>query len=283
MEQFNNIEIDDLDLLENFENKINDLDYLNSQLQIFYDNVFEYTKNEVLINSNYGIRELLKNIVNISNHLNSVSCESNIQNSLIRSVLDYYAIINLFTNVGTADEQQLRYLLYLKDGYFSYNINTKEYLNQVKDNPFIEQFENRFIEFDNNIQKIDEIIKDNFYNNYDSNKIKTNWKFKEAFPKGKVVQCYSWADLYKLTLIEDRFAKIYVHQYSNHVHGLSGAMLFKNKYIDESVIENLKNIIPYVIITVFTHLKEPKLLNSIDSTFIMYLLTISIEKAKKVN
>lgn len=217
----------------------NELLIIEEELNINFSESEIYQKEYGLIKLISRINNLVKNVIQIDINEQNTSLIITIS----RMIVDTYSVINLLLNHGSEKEQNLRYLLYLKDGCESKIKLTNDFISKTKYDAL--SFNDILIYYDKIINDIDKIIEEQFEGFYNKS-INCNWKFNTLFPrniKNWKEWSYSWSQLHGLTNIEEIFLKIYQNNYSEHVHGTGGLILKNDFDVSGAAVQGLLEII----------------------------------------
>jgi hypothetical protein len=187
-----------------------------------YNDVIEVDKKEVWVyNHIKKLRPSFDLIFQIS-ELDSISSLC----TMLRMIVDNYAILYLFTSYSFKDEQLIRYYLYLLDAL---QVRSKLINNST------EMSENSKTDSDNALRadeiarkRILVIIAENQLDQIVNDKIlqSRNWKFKDSQGNDRNNK-YKWIELYKLSKIPERDTEIIQEYYSSFVHGLGISFMLR--------------------------------------------------------
>ncbi|WP_314242677.1 hypothetical protein [Empedobacter tilapiae] len=213
------------DLLKELIKLRNDNSYLIKQLEIILEEIDN--KDLYLLDKDFGVIELLKRIINLNKNLNDFN-EINNQNSslilsLCRMIIDTFGIINLLINHGCKQEQEFRYLLYLKNGFDNKLKITKNFSDHSKISQNNEELNHTIQQYYQHLDLVNsklEVYKKSVHNLIIEKSI---WNFKYISQTNK--SFYNWSQLHHIAGIHNKYLKIFQDNYSEHVHGLAGIII----------------------------------------------------------
>lgn len=211
-----------------------------------------YQKISLLENKKVGIYKHLKKLIPCFDVLLNVSRTNSLQSviTLFRMIVDNYAILYLFTNFSSTNEQLLRYYLYLLDAVNSRPKIIKDFSVNIKYKVPEETYRdaNNAILFDNKSStELLKIINQKQLNSLVNEKIidTSNWKYKDAKEINQNSNRYKWIELYAISRIPKHHAQMIQEYHSSFVHGLGISLMSEN---DDNVIILLISVLDFCTI-----------------------------------
>jgi len=215
----------------------------------------------------FGIYIYIKKLLRCFDDLKVIADSNSIQSmiTLLRMIVDNYAILYLLTTFSNKEEQLLRYYLFLLEATSKRPTVINDFASNIKNEMPVEAYvkPNSLINSDNEASiELRRIIHEKDLDRNVTSEIikKCNWRFRNPHEKDQKKNQLSWIELYTNAKIPNHHAKVLQNYHSTYVHGLGISLIIESSQEKSPIIFHtikLCNILmSMIIIIIMTEFKE---------------------------